>query len=167
MLHCWNEDPLQRPTFTELRDHLEEIMSQGCHYMSFDIDEKNAYYNVASYKSLPDEETEDDLDIEDAILQKPPQFLSIEDLKFKKERRQSSEVEKTTTTPNSAITNGNNDDKINIVGKTPTDCKDPVSWDIEEKPMKKKMIESSTTSGNGNRYTKTSELLQNANLGIL
>ena len=49
MLHCWNEDPLQRPTFTELRDHLEEIMSQGCHYMSFDIDEKNVYYNVASY----------------------------------------------------------------------------------------------------------------------
>ena len=147
MLHCWNEDPLQRPTFTELRDHLEEIMSQGCHYMSFDIDEKNAYYNVASYNSIPDE-NEDDIEIEEAILQKPPQFLSIEDLK--REREEKSSI-------------GDNEIKM-LDG-------DPV-WDIEafvdekqNKPIKR--LDSPSDNNKESRYTKTSELIQNANLGIL
>ena len=147
MLHCWNEDPLQRPTFTELRDHLEEIMSQGCHYMSFDIDEKNAYYNVASYNSVPDE-NEDDIEIEEAILQKPPQFLSIEDLKKEREEKSS--------------TGEQQDLEIKLPDI------DPDIWDIDEKINKpNKKIESNIDNNKENRYTKTSELLQNANLGIL
>lgn len=150
MLHCWNEDPLQRPTFTELRDHLEEIMSQGCHYMSFDIDEKNVYYNVASYNSVPDE-NEDDIEIEEAILQKTPQFLSIEDLKKERE-------EKSLT--------GEQQQDLEI--KMPDIDTSDIIWDIDEKinkPNKKK--ESTIDNTKENRYTKTSELLQNANLGIL
>ncbi|XP_065684315.1 uncharacterized protein LOC105844212 isoform X1 [Hydra vulgaris] len=58
MLHCWNEDPLMRPTFTELREHLDSIISQGGCYFNFEIDEKNAYYNIASFNSLPFETVE-------------------------------------------------------------------------------------------------------------
>ncbi|XP_065664911.1 receptor tyrosine-protein kinase let-23-like [Hydra vulgaris] len=55
MLNCWNKDPLQRPTFTELRKQLEEIISQGGRYFSFDIDEENPYYNVPSFNSIQSE----------------------------------------------------------------------------------------------------------------
>ena len=136
MQHCWNEDPLQRPTFTELRDHLEEIMSQGCHYMSFDIDEKNAYYNVASYKSVPDEE-DDDLELEEAILQKPPQFLSIEDLKKERDEKLNDDLDHQDTEWGVDAL----DEKHYPIKRLETECED--------------------------RYTKTSELLQNASLGIL
>ena len=79
MLHCWNEDPLQRPTFTELREHLEEIISQGDRYFSFEIDEENTYYNAASFKSLPSE-TGDDV-LEEDFFQKPMQVKSMEEIK--------------------------------------------------------------------------------------
>ncbi|XP_065682131.1 ephrin type-A receptor 3 isoform X2 [Hydra vulgaris] len=79
MLHCWNEDPLQRPTFTELREHLEEIISQGDRYLNFDIDEENTYYNAASFNSLSSE-TGDDV-LEDEIFNKPVQVKSIEQMK--------------------------------------------------------------------------------------
>ncbi|XP_065640053.1 proto-oncogene tyrosine-protein kinase receptor Ret isoform X3 [Hydra vulgaris] len=46
MVKCWNEDPLQRPTFTELRKLFEEIISRGDSYISFDIDEENSCYKV-------------------------------------------------------------------------------------------------------------------------
>ena len=140
MLHCWDEDPLRRPTFTELRDHLEEIMSQGSRYMSFDIDEKNAYYNVASFNSIPSE-TEDDIDLEEEILQKPPQFLTIEELK--KERQLNDE---------SIIIDKDSDWNATIKGFDEKDDKGYAS--LEEKST-------------ANRYTKPSELLQNASLGIL
>nr|XP_047129990.1 fibroblast growth factor receptor 2-like isoform X2 [Hydra vulgaris] len=68
MLHCWNEDPLQRPTFRELSKHLEEIISRGERYFTFDVDEKNIYYNVASFNSLPPE-IDDDV-LEDMLFKK-------------------------------------------------------------------------------------------------
>ena len=80
MLHCWNEDPLQRPTFTELREHLEEIVSQGDRYFSFDINEENTYYNVASFKSCSSG-NEADGQIDDELMQKPIQIKTIEELK--------------------------------------------------------------------------------------
>nr|XP_047133475.1 uncharacterized protein LOC105845120 [Hydra vulgaris] len=76
MLHCWNEDPLQRPTFTELREHLDQIMSRGDCYFDFSIDEKNNYYNAASFNSLPSELGDDAL--EEDIFQKPVHVKSIE-----------------------------------------------------------------------------------------
>jgi len=61
MLHCWNEDPEQRPSFTELREHLENIISDGDKYFSFEINEENTYYNVASFKSVQDESEDEEL----------------------------------------------------------------------------------------------------------
>ncbi|XP_065662146.1 tyrosine-protein kinase receptor torso isoform X3 [Hydra vulgaris] len=59
MLHCWNEDPLQRPNFTELREHLENIISEEDYYFSFEINEESAYYNISSFKSLSPETSDD------------------------------------------------------------------------------------------------------------
>ncbi|XP_065681819.1 angiopoietin-1 receptor isoform X1 [Hydra vulgaris] len=64
MQKCWNVSPLNRPTFTNLREHFEKIIGQETSYFSLDIDERANYYNVASFKSLssvseivePDEE---------------------------------------------------------------------------------------------------------------
>ncbi|XP_065662129.1 uncharacterized protein LOC136084866 isoform X2 [Hydra vulgaris] len=75
MLRCWNEDPLQRPTFTELRDLLDKIMSCGDCYFDFSIDEKNNYYNAASFNSLPSESGDDAL--EENIFQKPVHVKSV------------------------------------------------------------------------------------------
>ena len=74
MLHCWNEDPLQRPTFTELREHLEDIMSQGERYFSFEIDEGNTYYNAASFKSCSSGNDEADGQIDAELMMKPIQI---------------------------------------------------------------------------------------------
>nr|XP_047132656.1 uncharacterized protein LOC100199204 [Hydra vulgaris] len=88
MLHCWNEDPLQRPTFTELRERFDKIMSQGDSYLSFDIDEKNVYYNAASFNSLPAET--DDVALEEDIFQKPVYIKSVEEIKKSTEEKLSS-----------------------------------------------------------------------------
>ena len=83
MLHCWNEDPLERPTFTELREHLDEIMSQNADYLTFDIDQGNTYYNVASFRSVPS----DDEDFEIFDGDNAPKVKSMEELKREKENR--------------------------------------------------------------------------------
>ena len=90
MLHCWNEDPLERPTFTELRDHLEQIMSQSADYLSFDIDQGNTYYNVASFNSVPSDD--EDLLMFDAE-ENAPKVKSIEELKEQKEKKKNEENE--------------------------------------------------------------------------
>ena len=78
MLHCWNEDPLERPTFTALRDHLDQIMSQSADYLSFDIDQENTYYNVASFNSIPSDD-EDLLEVFES--ESVPKIRSVEELK--------------------------------------------------------------------------------------
>ena len=35
MRQCWHEDPLQRPTFTEVREEFDRIMCQDGIYFSF------------------------------------------------------------------------------------------------------------------------------------
>ena len=60
MLRCWQEHPLDRPTFLEIREDLEEIMSQGETYITFDIDEDSNYFLAPSFNSSPREEEEDD-----------------------------------------------------------------------------------------------------------
>ncbi|XP_065665312.1 tyrosine-protein kinase receptor torso-like [Hydra vulgaris] len=62
MLHCWNENPLKRPTFTELRDDFEKILAQGDSYFNLEINEKSAYYKVASFNSLSSESEDDALE---------------------------------------------------------------------------------------------------------
>ena len=39
MQRTWHEDPLRRPTFTELREELDRIMCQDGIYFSFGSDE--------------------------------------------------------------------------------------------------------------------------------
>ena len=46
MKRCWHEDPLLRPTFTELREDLDEIMCQEGIYFSFDFDEDSIQSDV-------------------------------------------------------------------------------------------------------------------------
>ena len=60
MLRCWQEHPSDRPTFLEIREDLEEIMSQGETYITFDIDEDSNYYRTSSFNSAPREQEEDD-----------------------------------------------------------------------------------------------------------
>ena len=60
MLKCWQENPLERPTFTEIREEFEEIMTHGETYVTFDIDESSNYYLAPSFKSVPSENEEDD-----------------------------------------------------------------------------------------------------------
>ncbi|XP_047127613.1 mast/stem cell growth factor receptor-related protein Kit isoform X1 [Hydra vulgaris] len=76
MLHCWNEDPLKRPSFTELRELFEEVLCRGGHYFSFEINEKNNYYSVPSFNSISSD-TNDNLQ-EKEFLQKP--VYSVEEM---------------------------------------------------------------------------------------
>lgn len=81
MLHCWNEDPLQRPSFTELREHLESVLNEGDHYFSFDINQENTYYNVASFKSVPSDDEEENQVFDKEFMQKPIQIKTAKELK--------------------------------------------------------------------------------------
>ena len=60
MLRCWQKHPLDRPTFLGIREDLEEIMSQGETYITFDIDEDSNYFLAPSFNSAPREQEEDD-----------------------------------------------------------------------------------------------------------
>ena len=60
MLRCWQKHPLDRPTFLGIREDLEQIMSQGETYITFDIDEDSNYFLAPSFNSAPREQEEDD-----------------------------------------------------------------------------------------------------------
>nr|XP_047141386.1 uncharacterized protein LOC100201742 [Hydra vulgaris] len=76
MLQCWNEDPLQRPTFTTLREHFDEVLSQGGCYLNFEFNENS----VSSF--LPYEtDNDDDNTVEDGIFNKPVHIKSTEEMK--------------------------------------------------------------------------------------
>ena len=66
MLKCWQEQPLERPTFTEIRKYFEEIMSQGETYVTFNIDEDSNYFLAPSFHSVPSEHEEDDSNVDEA-----------------------------------------------------------------------------------------------------
>ena len=61
----WLEDPLRRPTFTNIKERLESLISEGTPYLDFDYNESRPYYNVASFFSIEDSGTEDSLDASD------------------------------------------------------------------------------------------------------
>ncbi|XP_065662133.1 tyrosine-protein kinase receptor torso-like isoform X1 [Hydra vulgaris] len=76
MLHCWNEDPLKRPTFTELREQFDKILCQGDSYCNFDVYEKNDY-SSASFQSEKSEMFVNSLN--NGTLQKPAQLKLFEE----------------------------------------------------------------------------------------
>ena len=59
MLKCWSEDRLERPTFSDLRQELEDVISAGDNYCTLDVDEESNVYSVPSFNSAP-EETQDE-----------------------------------------------------------------------------------------------------------
>ena len=54
MLKCLSEDRLERPTFSDLRQVLEDVISAGDSYYSLDVDEKSNVYSV-SFNCGPEE----------------------------------------------------------------------------------------------------------------
>ncbi|XP_065661251.1 uncharacterized protein LOC100201536 isoform X5 [Hydra vulgaris] len=70
MQKCWNENPLLRPTFTELREHFDEIIGQENNYFSFDINERKNYYNFASFDRFSTDNEKDDLNLESGLIRK-------------------------------------------------------------------------------------------------
>ena len=59
MLKCWSEDRLERPTFSDLRQELEDVISAGDSYCTLDVDEESNVYSVPSFNSAT-EETENE-----------------------------------------------------------------------------------------------------------
>lgn len=78
MRHCWNKTPSKRPTFTELREHLEKLMEDTAQYFSLSIDFTKAYYNVASFNSV---EEEDEEIFDKDYYDRPIQFKVVADTK--------------------------------------------------------------------------------------
>ena len=69
MLRCWQEQPLERPTFPEIREDLEAIMSQGEMYITFDIDEDSNYLLAPSFNSVPSEYEEDNANADETKIE--------------------------------------------------------------------------------------------------
>lgn len=65
MLHCWKEDPRERPTFDQATKILEKMMMVENTYLNLDlVDESKAYY-----KEHVGEEKTTDADTEDRIVE--------------------------------------------------------------------------------------------------
>ena len=58
MLKCWSEDRLERPTFSDLREELEGVISAGDSYCTLNVDEESNVYSVPSFNSAPETEIE-------------------------------------------------------------------------------------------------------------
>ena len=56
MKACWLTDPLSRPTFTDIKERFEMLISKGTPYVEFDFDTENPYYNVPSFMSVGESE---------------------------------------------------------------------------------------------------------------
>lgn len=58
MTDCWKENPEGRPTFTQIRERLEEMMQKDNPYLDLSaVDETREYYNVPSFNSLMEAES--------------------------------------------------------------------------------------------------------------
>nr|XP_047141831.1 uncharacterized protein LOC101241607 isoform X2 [Hydra vulgaris] len=76
MLQCWHEDPLQRPTFSTLREYFDKVISQVGSYLNFELNE-NTTPSFLPYEI----DNHDDNTIEDGVLQNPVRLKSIEEIK--------------------------------------------------------------------------------------
>lgn len=68
MLDCWQDNPENRPTFTQIRENLEAIMQKDNPYLDLtSMDESRAEYNAQSFNSIPeqsdDEESHNNVEI--------------------------------------------------------------------------------------------------------
>ena len=55
MQQCWKENPAERPSFTVIRDQLEQMMLHHCPYL--DMADANYSY-ISAHDTLSDEKTE-------------------------------------------------------------------------------------------------------------
>lgn len=62
MRSCWNENPTDRPTFTQLRNLLDELIEahSAVDYMTFNLDESKPYYLVDQVGSSDDADIVED-----------------------------------------------------------------------------------------------------------
>ena len=60
MIDCWKDCPEARPTFTEIRQKLEEMMQKDNPYLDLSVlDETREYYKEPSFNSLVEESTDE------------------------------------------------------------------------------------------------------------
>ena len=67
MLKCWHENPKERPSFSDLRETFERLLSESEGYIDFDeIREDNLFYQVPSFNSQDDDCNEQHPDDEES-----------------------------------------------------------------------------------------------------
>ena len=60
MTDCWMEKPDERPSFTQIRERLEQMLQKDNPYLDFSVlDESSDYYRVPSFNSLNGESADD------------------------------------------------------------------------------------------------------------
>ncbi|KAM7436288.1 hypothetical protein ABFA07_013863 [Porites harrisoni] len=63
MLDCWQGNPENRPTFTQIRENLEAIMQKDNPYLDLTaVDETRAEYNAQSFNSIPEQSDDEESD---------------------------------------------------------------------------------------------------------
>ncbi|CAH3175127.1 unnamed protein product [Porites evermanni] len=69
MQDCWQDNPENRPTFTQIRESLETIMQKNNPYLDLTaVDESQAEYNVQSFDSMEEESGDDENDDNVAVV---------------------------------------------------------------------------------------------------
>ena len=69
MQECWQDNPENRPTFTQIRESLETIMQKNNPYLDLTaVDESQAEYNVQSSDSMEEESGDDENDDNVAVV---------------------------------------------------------------------------------------------------
>ena len=69
MQDCWQDNPENRPTFTQIRESLETIMQKNNPYLDLTaVDESQAEYNVQSFDIMEEESSDDETDDNAAVV---------------------------------------------------------------------------------------------------
>ena len=63
MHDCWQDNPENRPTFTQIRETLENIMQRDNPYLDLTaVEESHVEYNVPCFDSMAEESDDDQRD---------------------------------------------------------------------------------------------------------
>ena len=84
MLKCWSEDRLERPTFSVLRQVLEDVISAGDSCYSLDVDEKSNVYSVSSFNNAPEEIENESSEVSKQDINSAPEEIENESLEVSK-----------------------------------------------------------------------------------